>query len=96
MLRKRALQDQVVELLDNLGLDVNDVAATLIEAGAQGVPKDAESCVIAAYLHAVLGAERGVRWSKKFQPGLTSGSALVATAGVGRPSAAREEFHSCL
>lgn len=60
MLRKRALQDQVGQLLDNLGPEVNDVAATLIEAGAQGVPRDANSCVIAAYLHAVLGAERAV------------------------------------
>jgi len=54
---RRVLRDQVWELLAGLGTGVGAVAASLEAAGVRGVRGDGDCCVLASYLHAVLGGD---------------------------------------
>lgn len=57
----RSLRHDVTLFLDELGSTSAEVAARLADDGIRGVPGSTDSCAIAVYLHAVLGADDRVR-----------------------------------
>lgn len=61
MSRLRQLKRQSRSLLADLGDNPDRVAASLQDAGVQGIPKDNRSCAVALYLAAQMGCEAEVR-----------------------------------
>lgn len=52
---------QVGDLLADLGHTSGEVARQLASSGVRGKPRDAQSCAVALYLHAILGPEARIR-----------------------------------
>jgi hypothetical protein len=57
----RDIKKRVGDLLDELGHDPDEVAASLEAAGVHGVPKSNSSCAIALYTAAVMEADPRIR-----------------------------------
>ncbi len=57
----RDIKRRVGDLLDELGHDPDEVAASLEAAGVHGVPKSNSSCAIALYTAAVMEADPRIR-----------------------------------
>lgn len=57
----RQIRKRAGALLDSLGRDPDEVAASLHEAGVQGVPRSNSSCAIALYTAALLRADPRIR-----------------------------------
>jgi hypothetical protein len=55
--RRRETKSGLLRLLEHLGSDVESVIANLERSGIHGIPSNAEGCVLARYLHAVVGGE---------------------------------------
>ena len=60
-MNEQLLKGHIRALLDDLGSTPEDVAASLGRAGVKGNRSDATGCPVAAYLHAVTGADPQVR-----------------------------------
>lgn len=61
MSHEHELKRRALDLLSSLGSSRAAVAGSLLDARVTGTPGNAEHCPIAAYLHAVMGAEPNVR-----------------------------------
>lgn len=61
MTSRRQLTRQIRNLLSELGSSHQEVAATLHQAGIRAVPKHPDSCAVAMYLGAVLGADSRIQ-----------------------------------
>jgi len=57
----RQIKKRAGALLDSLGRDPDEVAASLRAAGVQGVPRSNSSCAIAVYTAALLRADPRIR-----------------------------------
>jgi hypothetical protein len=68
--RRSILRNQIAGLLDELGDDARQVAASLAAAGVQGTPRDAQDCAIARYVGAVVVADPRVRSVTVYNAGL--------------------------
>jgi hypothetical protein len=60
-LRRAELRSQTTELLNGLGSTTDEVVTTLEQNGVRGIPGNGTQCAVARYLHAVMGADPGVR-----------------------------------
>lgn len=60
-LRRAELRSQTTQLLNGLGSTTEDVVTTLEQSGVRGIPGNGTQCAVARYLHAVMGADPGVR-----------------------------------
>jgi hypothetical protein len=58
---RRQLTRQIRSLLSELGSSHQEVAATLHRAGIRAVPKHPDSCAVAMYLGAILGADSRIQ-----------------------------------
>jgi hypothetical protein len=56
-----ALTFETAELLRKLGTTIEDVAATLGSTGVRGIPRSGTGCVLARYVHAVMGPDPRLR-----------------------------------
>ncbi len=59
--RRAAIRRQTLDLLSDLGGDVETIVEHLDTAGVRGTPTNAEHCVVAVYLRAVMTADPRVR-----------------------------------
>lgn len=57
----RELKRQAGDLLAELGRDPDEVAAALEAAGVRGDPRSNQSCAVALYLNAAMGADPRIR-----------------------------------
>ena len=60
MSKKREIREGIRDILAQLGDDVETVKTRLWASGVRGTPNNAEDCVVARYLHAVVGGDRAV------------------------------------
>jgi hypothetical protein len=60
-LRRAELRSQTSELLTGLGTTTDEVVTNLEQSGVRGIPGNGTQCAVARYLHAVMGADPGVR-----------------------------------
>jgi hypothetical protein len=60
-LRRAELRSQTAGLLNGLGSTTDQVVTTLEQSGVRGIPGNGTQCAVARYLHAVMGADPGVR-----------------------------------
>jgi hypothetical protein len=59
--RRAELRSQTADLLTGLGSTTEEVVTTLEQSGVRGIPGNGTQCAVARYLHAVMGADPGVR-----------------------------------
>ena len=58
--QKRQIREGVRDLLAQLGGDVETITTKLWASGVRGTPNNAEDCVLARYLNAVVGGDRAI------------------------------------